>query len=52
MPIKQAKEGYILTDGINYAETFDLPEHIDITRYYEITKEEHQKIINEINGIE
>ena len=43
----RAKEGYILTDGTNYAETFDLAENTDIDKYYEITREEYEKIIED-----
>lgn len=43
----RAKEGYILTDGTNYAETFDLAENADIDKYYEITQEEYNKIVQE-----
>lgn len=43
----RAKEGYILTDGEHYAETFDLAEGVDIGKYHEITKEEYNRIIEE-----
>ncbi len=48
----RAKDGYVLTDGENYAGTFDLAENTDIDKYYEITKEEYEKIINETNDVE
>ena len=48
----RAKDGYILTDGTNYAETFDLAENVDIDKYYEITMEEYNKILEEQNSIE
>lgn len=41
----RAKDGYILTDGVNYAETFDLAENTDVDKYYEITQEEYEKIM-------
>ena len=48
----RAKDGYVLTDGTNYAETFDLAENVDITKYHEITREEYNNIIdNENRGV-
>ncbi len=43
----RASEGYILTDGENYAETFSLAENKTAESYREITKEEHEMIIKE-----
>ena len=43
----RASEGYILTDGENYAETFSLAENKTTESYREITKEEYNKIVTE-----
>ncbi len=43
----RASEGYILTDGENYAETFSLAENKGAESYREITKEEYEKILAE-----
>lgn len=41
----RASEGYILTDGENYAETISLAENKTVNDYREITKEEYEKIL-------
>ena len=43
----RASEGYVLTDGENYAETFSLAENKTTESYREITKEEYEMIIKE-----
>ena len=43
----RASEGYILTDGENYAETFSLAENKTTECYREITLEEYNKTISE-----
>lgn len=43
----RASEGYILTDGENYAETFSLAENKTTENYTEITKEAYDKIMAE-----
>ena len=43
----RASEGYILTDGENYAGTFSLAENKTVNDYREITKEEYEKILAE-----
>ena len=43
----RASEGYVLTDGENYAETFSLAENKTAESYREITKEEYEMIIKE-----
>lgn len=40
----KASKGYVLTDGETYAETISLAENTPIDQYYEITKEEYEKI--------
>ena len=43
----RASEGYILTDGENYAETFSLAENKSADNYREIHLHEYEKIIKE-----
>lgn len=48
-----ADEGKIITDGENYARTFNIPETVDENKYYEITEDEYNAMkaedIEEIN---
>lgn len=45
----RADEGKWLTDGENYGKTISLAEGISVDRYYEITDEEYEAIMEKQN---
>jgi hypothetical protein len=48
----RASEGYILTDGENYAKIFSLAENKTASDYREITIEEYETIMAEMDAHE
>ena len=53
--VLHAKDGTVLTDGVNYGKTIFLAEGVSPDNYYTITDEEYQEIVkeqSEKNGIE
>lgn len=46
--ILTADEGMYLTNGDTYGTTVVLPKGADISKWYEITKEEYERIMTEI----
>jgi len=42
-----ADEGMVITDGINYGTTISVAINGDDSKYYEITKEEHEAIMED-----
>ncbi len=41
----EAREGYILTDGVTYGTTIHLAEGVDASAFHEITREEYEAIL-------
>ena len=40
-----AEDGMVLTDGVNYGTVIHLAAGADANKYYEISKEEYEKIV-------